>query len=191
MQFSTDIYFIAIVADDRTKNVITPVKQDLALHYGAVYALKVVPHITLIKPFTLPHFKHDYVQEWFSDLSFDIPSFRIELDGFGTFPGKNKPVIYVNVNKNEGLSLLRSEIRQAFRPAFPEIPASHSPKSFIPHMTVAYRDLTPANYERAWSAYQIKTFQAEFDVDSFKLLKHDRKQWNIIASNQLGQVAIA
>lgn len=59
--------------------------------------------------------------------------------------------------------------------------------SFSPHITVAYRDLTPVMFTKAWNEYQHKTFDASFDVNAVYLLQHDSKKWNIIATHNLEQ----
>ena len=57
---------------------------------------------------------------------------------------------------------------------------------FKPHITVAYRDLTPENFSVAWQEYKDKTVNSVFHVDAIHLLEHDRKKWNLIDMHTLG-----
>ncbi|MDZ7681592.1 MAG: 2'-5' RNA ligase family protein [Fodinibius sp.] len=52
-----------------------------------------------------------------------------------------------------------------------------SNNDFTPHMTVAYRDLSPDNFERAWEDFQDRSFDYSFEVNSIVLLKHDYQRW--------------
>jgi len=54
-------------------------------------------------------------------------------------------------------------------------------------MTVAYRDLTPETFSKAWEEYASKSFTADFEIDAFYLLQHDTKKWNVIATKNLSQ----
>lgn len=58
--------------------------------------------------------------------------------------------------------------------------------AFKPHMTIAYRDLTPENFFQAWEEYKDKHFYDVFDVHTIYLLEHDWKKWNVIAMRKLG-----
>jgi hypothetical protein len=62
---------------------------------------------------------------------------------------------------------------------------------FRPHMTIAYRDLRPNLFKQAWKEYETRKYVAEFDVNSFHLLQHDGKAWNIISSYNLEYVGEA
>ena len=62
---------------------------------------------------------------------------------------------------------------------------------FNPHMTIAYRDLSPELFQQAWHEYKHKKFEAEFEVDAFYLLQHDSKKWNIISTNNLNQEVVS
>lgn len=57
-------------------------------------------------------------------------------------------------------------------------PVSKS-RTFAPHLTVAFRDLTLQNFKTAWSELQPRQLQFEFIADYLTLLLHDGKRWNV------------
>jgi 2'-5' RNA ligase len=101
--------------------------------------------------------------------------FEIELNGFGSFPNPNNPVIFVHPESNPNLTELYHRVKDRF---------DFIKYSFSPHMTVGYRDLTWENYLRAWEVYKDKEYKTKFLVDKISLLRFDN-QWISIAENEL------
>ena len=58
-------------------------------------------------------------------------------------------------------------------------------RNFNPHLTVAYRDLTSENFEKAWEEYEDKDFKERFDVQKVGLYKHFNQRWNLISTKEL------
>ena len=57
---------------------------------------------------------------------------------------------------------------------------SYNPGKFTPHMTVAFRDLTPENFYLAKTAYDKKKISFSFLVQSICLLRHNGQHWDIV-----------
>jgi len=180
-----NLYFIAIIPEKKICDEIEAFKSDFAYHFDSREALKVVPHITLKAPFKLPSAEHGNLLRWFGGFFFDSGHFNIELRNFGAFHNKISPVVYVHPIVNAPLFSLQKEIIRSFRISYPESGVSALELKFMPHITVAYRDLKPERFLEAWKVYQTKTYQASFEVNSFHLLQHDRKKWNIIQTYEL------
>ncbi|HMH31473.1 MAG TPA: 2'-5' RNA ligase family protein [Puia sp.] len=179
------LYFIAIIPEKKICDEIEVFKLDFADHFESRAALKVVPHITLKAPFKLPAAEHDNLLRWFGGLFFNSGPFEIALKNFGAFHNKISPVVYVHPIMNVPLFSLQKEIIRSFRISYPQSGVSALELKFAPHITVAYRDLKPERFLEAWKIYQTKRYQTSFDVDSFHLLQHDRKKWNIIQTYDL------
>jgi hypothetical protein len=47
----------------------------------------------------------------------------------------------------------------------------------------------PDKFSEAWDLYKAKKFSAVFDVDSFHLLQHNGKMWNIIETASLSKAS--
>ena len=82
--------------------------------------------------------------------------------------------------------MLQKELMATFSSLFPGDIHPVDMK-FHPHMTIAYRDLTPEMFSKAWEEYASKSFTADFEIDAFYLLQHDTKKWNVIATKNLSQ----
>lgn len=185
MEERENLYFIAIVPSKKVCDEVTAFKNDFAIRFQSKKALKVIPHITLKAPFKLPGSLHTQLLEWFNSLKITTPSFKTRLENFGAFKNRRSPVVYAHPVSNASLDTLQKEILSGFRNNYPQIPVSNPELEFNPHITVAYRDLQPALFNKAWEEYGIKKYSASFVVTNFHLLQHDGKAWNIISTFSL------
>jgi len=179
-----NLYFIALVPQKEVYNEIENFKNDFAIRFESKKALKVMPHITIKTPFTLPLSEHEKLRYWFHKLPIEQSQFDIELKDFGAFPRKNSPVVYVHPVMNTSLFKIQKEIIESFKKSFPHLITDFDLK-FNPHMTIAYRDLSFEKFQEAWKEYRIKVYSAIFRVENIYLLQHDSKQWNVIARLEL------
>jgi len=179
-----NLYFIALIPKRELREKINAFKHDFANRFNSSKALKVCPHITLKAPFKCSENAHKELLKWFADLHINQKHFSIQLKDFGAFHNKRSPVVYVNPIVTKELQFMQKEIIASFSSLFP---ADIHPVDvdFNPHVTVAYRDLEPAMFEKAWEEYKNKSFNEEFEVVAFFLLQHDTKKWNIIATYNL------
>jgi len=179
-----NLYFIALIPKRELREKINFFKQDFATRFNSSKALKVYPHITLKAPFKCSENAHKELVKWFSDLNIKQKEFSIELKNFGAFPNSRSPVVFVNPMHSKELHFMQKEIIASFSSLFPA-DINKVDVDFNPHVTVAYRDLEPAMFNKAWEEYKNKSFNEEFEVDAFYLLQHDTKKWNIIATYNL------
>lgn len=179
------LYFIALIPHDTVAGEVTGFKNDFAQNYNSSKALKSMPHITLKAPFKLAEKGHNGLLKWFENIRPAVDAFNVELEDFGSFDNKDNPVIYVKPVMSPGLERLQKAILTGFENAYPEIKIAYTERHFHPHMTIAFRDLTPEQYERAIDVYQHKKYSATFKADHFYLLQHDGEKWNVIAEHDL------
>ncbi|HEX5025615.1 MAG TPA: 2'-5' RNA ligase family protein [Agriterribacter sp.] len=184
MAASENLYFIALIPQKELQEAITAYKIDFAERFDSKAALKVVPHITLKAPFTLPQNQHQLLIQWFPGLNINSGRFNIELKDFGCFFSKYHPIIFINPVTNTTLYEMQKEIITSFKN---NCPGKTHPVDlkFVPHITVAYRDLTPAKFSEAWKEYHHKKYHALFEVNCIYLLQHDGTQWNVISTYPL------
>ena len=175
-----NLYFIAIVLPNELSRKVIQVQNEIAERFESSKALKVLPHITLKAPFGLPAFAHNHVLDWFSELLIDIQPFQLELENFGAFKNLKHPVIFIKPGANEALSILQKIIIQEFYRTFDDVEMNGTELIFKPHITVAYRDLQPEMFNKAWPEFKNREFSGLLHVNSFQLLKHDGKSWHII-----------
>jgi 2'-5' RNA ligase len=186
MPYSENLYFITIIPRRELRQRITAIKQDFANRFNSTKALQVYPHITLKAPFKKPVTMHQKIIHWFENLQITQQAFTIQLKNFDAFPNRKNPVVYIKPIVTKELLQLQEEIMISFITNISD-EVDKSDIEFKPHSTVAYKDLTPEMFAKAWKEYEHKKFDATFEVDAFYLLQHDSKKWNLIATNNLSQ----
>lgn len=180
-----NLYFLAITPPEELSQKIVRIQEDIAVRFGTVASLKVMPHITLKAPFLFPQAEHENVVRWFCDMQIIASKFSVELIDFDAFHNKKKPVIYIKPAANPALTNLQKQIILNFKNNFPGEIVMSLETNFHAHLTVAYRDLAPVRFEEAWEEFKDKSFHDTFEVESFHLLKHNGKRWEILKTRLL------
>ena len=184
MDFKENLYFIALIPRRELRTEVMTFQNDFAKRFDSKRALKVYPHITLKAPFKCPANLHPLVVNWFANLKISHRTFNIQLKNFDAFHNKVSPVVFINPVVTSQLRAIQNEIIRNFDSSFPD--NLHSVDlDFKPHMTVAYRDLKPEQFRKAWTEYKNKPYTATFDVNGFHLLQHNTKKWNVIETYNL------
>jgi len=171
------LYFFALVPPEEIQASVTEIKKDFRDRFKAGHALRSPPHITLIPPFEFLFSDENMLIEYLELFTSDESGFLQVLENFGTFPPK---VIYVRVLKTEFLLDMFKRFRNFMGLKLGLGNKSHNPGKFKPHMTVAFRDLTPENFYLAKKAYAEKQISFRFLVQSISLLRHNGKHWDIV-----------
>ena len=177
----TSLYFIAILPDDKISRELTSFKQDFADRFESKRALRIMPHITLKIPFRFPVDEHNELISWFEHLPLSQPAFNVQIHGFGSF--KKKKIIYAKPEVNPNLVNLQKELIGLLKLKYPHT-VHCDDENFSPHMTIAYRDLSPYLFNSAWKEYENKQYHATFPVNEISLLEHNGS-WSVIAKKAL------
>jgi len=179
------LYFIGILPPPALSQQITQIKQEFADTYGPQYALRILPHITLQNPFKAPPTMEGAFFDLLTSFAATQKPFQVRLNGFGCFPNKVSPVIFINVELNDDFALLHKNLMNFLRKEFG---FSHllARSTFSPHLTIAYKDMTPEQFERAWTDFEHRPFEATFDVNHFYFLRHDGRGWEILEEFLIG-----
>lgn len=180
-----NLYFIAIMLPEEVSRRIVEVQIEFSERFESRRSLRILPHITLKAPFRLPPFRQSDLLAWFSDIVIDSPSFQVEIDDFDAFENSGHPVVFIKPTPNDILSNLQSVLIHQFYRAFDDVAPNMTDSVFKPHITVAYRDLQPEMFEKAWLEFRDREFTGTFVVSSFQLLKHNGKSWTIIRQYDL------
>lgn len=150
-------------------------KELVAERWGARYALKTPPHLTIQPPFEWPRERFPALQECLLAFAKQESVFEIELKNFGAFPPS---VLFVNCLKNKVLEALfhgliaRLEIDLEFVDP-------RNKKPFHPHITIAHRDLDEWDFPAAWHFFREKTFEKRFTAQEISLLESVEGKWVI------------
>jgi len=127
--------------------------QELETRFG-LSGIQVTPH---------PHFSwqigEDYptnlLEEAAKEASMSTPPLQITTAGLGLFTGPH-PVIFISVVKSPALAAVHRMIWQRFEDMRQEVSPLYSPDLWMPHISLAYEDVTPVNIGAAmqWLAFQ-------------------------------------
>lgn len=169
-------FFIAILPPAEIQNQVDRIKQHFSDRYDSRAALKSPPHITLQPPF-----------EWEIDSIYEVTGcleqfsqkrspFPLQLSGFGTFAAR---VIYINVAKVPELLSLQADLRAILETSLGIKDPSFQKRPYAPHMTVAFRDLSPQNFKTAWLEFESQPLAFDFIANRITLLVHNGQRWNI------------
>lgn len=169
-------YFIAIVPHEKLCDEIVAIKQDFADTYYSKGALRSPAHITLHMPFLWKENKEEKLIEQLEAFTFEEKNIEISLNKFSRF---GERVIFIDVEKNETLTQLQKQLVRHVKQMLNLFNQDEDLRGFHPHVTVAFRDLKKEQFAKAWQVYKEKEFKAAFNCESFALLKHDGKRWNV------------
>jgi 2'-5' RNA ligase len=170
------MYYVAIVCPADVNEKVLQFKYWMKEQFGCVVALKSPAHITLIPPLWLEQSEETILQQTLQSLSININRADIHLQDFSHF---NKRVLFINVKENPALA----EIKQQTEKHFIQMPGNAiktDDRAFHPHITIANRDLKPADFVKAWQHFAKKNFKEMFQVKSISLLKLGPDKWNVI-----------
>ena len=166
------LYFIAAVPHEELHQKAKIISKDFAERFNSVKSFENFPHITIIRPFNFDENQEGILVDQFHLMNLKSKPFEVFLKDFGCFSHSKNPVIFIKPESTTELQSLYDEVQSNFE--------FHAQAKFHPHLTVAYRDLTPENFQKAWAEYQSKTFENSFLVDKICLFKHENKKWNLI-----------
>ncbi len=158
-------YLLVIAPHEDLRNQIQSIKKEFAQKYKASLAHYTKPYITLIN-FLSYEMTQERILNRIGTIAMGIAPFKIELNGFGSFPSHT---IYVNVTTKVPIQQVVRELKSAQQ--LMTLNKEHKPH-FIEesHLTVC-RKLKPWQYEQGWLEYSHRHFSGRFIADSMMLLK--------------------
>jgi len=171
----TALYYIALLPPEDIRQEVTALKEHAAEAFHSSKALNSPPHITLIPPFRIEISREAELLERVHACRRPWVSFPVVLDGFDHFSNE---VIYVNVCPNPALNAFRAELMACLDPDMVTETARTRP--FRPHMTVAFRDLTPDGFLAAWQYYGNVNYSRDFSAFPPVVLRHTGRIWSVI-----------
>ncbi|MTI87213.1 MAG: 2'-5' RNA ligase family protein [Balneolaceae bacterium] len=176
MSVPQDLYFIAIVPPEPVFSELQELRHHFSEKYNSSHALKSPPHVTLISPFSLNDGKEEELKSILKEFSEGYTDIEIELENFSTFGTK---VIFVDVSKTEGLINIQQDLEKVTRSKGDIFNYNYDERSYHPHMTLAFKDLSKKNFHKAWKKFKDRTYHASFVAGAITLLKHNGKRWKV------------
>ena len=175
-----NMYFIAIVAPEEINQQVLKWKNFFKERYECSVALKSPAHITILPPFWMNEEQENDLINSIREFSVTKTEFEIKLQNFAAFKPK---VIFVDVVKSEVLNgLYQSFANYIFIEN--KFPIKKEDRPFHPHVTLAARDLYKKAFQEAWEIFSKKKYEASWIVNGVSLLRHNKKNWDVIFTSQ-------
>ncbi|MGI0491352.1 2'-5' RNA ligase family protein [Alkalinema pantanalense CENA528] len=176
--------FLALLPPPGVQDYANTIKQQFWEEYASKKAFSSPPHITLYPPFDWCATDMAQLTAKLMEFAHDRAPLPVTLSGFGAFPPR---VIYINVQRTIELLNVHSDLLAYLALHYDLVHPQATSRPFVPHMTVAFRDLTPANFQRAWPKFQTQALRIDnqemeqftFMADRLTLLQHDGQRWQI------------
>ena len=175
------MYFIALVAPDEINQQVLKWKNLFKERYECSVALKSPAHITIVPPFWMNEELENDLINSIHAFSITKTKFEIILQNFAAFQPK---VIFVDVVKNKMLN----DLYQSFSDIIisqNKFPIKKEDRPFHPHVTLATRDLYKKAFQESWEIFSKKKYRAIWIVNGISLLRHNKKNWDVISTSQL------
>ncbi len=130
-----------------------------------------------IKLSPLPHFSWqtaegyniDQMEAALQELTITITPFTVRTAGIGIFTGEI-PVFYLALVKNSQLLNLHKTIWDRITPFSRKVNDLYDPEYWIPHISLAYRDITPAKLSCALEGLIYSPLEMEIIVDNLSVI---------------------
>ncbi|WP_017731138.1 2'-5' RNA ligase family protein [Nafulsella turpanensis] len=178
------LYFIALVPPEPFKQQAYALKEHFRDHYGSKASLNSPAHITLYPPFKLAAEEKELIDS-LQELGQSVAPFEVRLNGFGAFPPR---VIFIDVDPSAAMHHLQQGLLRLVPPFAEKEKNSHAQaeKTFHPHMTVAFRDLSKSMFKEAWTKYKEEALRYQWQAKDFTLLRHNGRYWGELQQIPLG-----
>jgi 2'-5' RNA ligase len=106
--------------------------------------------------------------------------FIVRTKNFSAFKPRT---IFIDVEKNIALNSLKENVDDFFKPNnYCKIKVDSRP--FHPHITIATRDLFKKIFYEAWPVFEKEIFEEEWIVDGLSVLRHNKKNWDVVYTSQ-------
>jgi 2'-5' RNA ligase len=175
------LYLIAVLPPAHLSEQIDDIRKECAERYDVKAALKPPVHITLFRPFFLDTERENWLIKLLLPAT-GQPPFHQEIENFDSF---NMHVVFLCAIKNASITALQRCISSVINRNKIDPKEVKGNTLFRPHITIAYRDIPPEVFPVMWEEYKNRKFKRNFMVESFSLLKHDGKRWNLLCEFRL------
>jgi len=97
------------------------------------------------------------------------PPLVVHSAGLGLFTGV-RPVVYIPVVKDAELMELHARIWHSVQPTCQGLSPYYSPQAWMPHISLAYEDVSPANIGPLIESLAFRPFNWEMTIDNISLI---------------------
>lgn len=175
-----DMYYMAIVLPEELNQQVLSFKQYMLVTYNCKVGLKSPAHLTVIPPYWMEREKEQELLQQLDTVCIKEQNFTITTKDFSAFKPRT---IFIDVEIDEALKAFKKMI-DAFFLDHKEYGAKIESRPFHPHITIATRDLYKKAFAEAWSYFENKEFSTTFTASGLSILRHNKKNWDVIHTSQ-------
>ena len=169
-------FFVALLPPDPVQIKANEVKGIMRDQYASKAAFRSPPHVTLLAPFEWPIDDLPRLARTLGKFAASQVAVPMTLDGFGAFAPH---VIYINVVQSLRLMAIQPELLDYLAQEIGLASDRDRNRTFVPHLTVAFRDLKPNMFRKAWAVFQHQEIHFDFTAHQLTLLTHTGKLWTV------------
>ncbi|MDB5268188.1 MAG: 2-5 ligase family protein [Hymenobacter sp.] len=178
------LYLVALLPPEPVFSQTWELKQEVHRLTGSRNAVRLPPHITLIPPLRQPAAFEVAATAALAAFAATQASFQVGLNGFAWFGSRT---LLVRVSESEALQAFHAALMDWCRTHLPEVAPENRP--FTPHLTLATRDLPPAQVPALQKQFAARSYAGTFAVRNITLFRHDGQQWQPRATFELSRAA--
>ena len=169
-------FFVALLPPAEVQAKANEIKGVMRDQYASKAAFRSPPHVTLLAPFDWPIAELPRLAQALKTFAASQLPVPMTLDGFAAFAPH---VIYINVVQGDRIMEIQPQLLSHVESTIGLARKRDQNRSFVPHMTVAFRDLKPNMFRKAWPVFQHQEIHFDFTVGQLTLLIHDGKMWTV------------
>ncbi|WP_052732403.1 2'-5' RNA ligase family protein [Hymenobacter terrenus] len=179
----TTLYLIALLPPEPVFSQTWALKQEVHQLTGSRNAVRLPPHITLLPPQRQTDEFEAACTTALAAFAATQPRFRVGLEGFAWFGDRT---LFIHVSEHAALQVFQAALMAWCVAHLSLVPVESRP--FTPHLTMATRDLPPAQVPALRQLFAARPYEASFLVRNFTLFRHDGHQWQARATFELSAV---
>ncbi|MDU0370250.1 2'-5' RNA ligase family protein [Hymenobacter endophyticus] len=167
-----ELYLVALLLPEEVSQQVWALKQEVHQLTDSRNAIRLPPHITLIPPLRQPPEFAGQATRLLASFAAAHHACRVQLHDFRWFQQRT---LYVAVTEAAELHELHSALYQLCGRQLLPVPQSTRP--FVPHVTLATRDLPPAQVPALRAVFEERRLHAPAVLQQLVLFRHDGQVW--------------
>jgi len=172
---SVGLFFLAILPPKEVRDEIRVWQNWVAENFQVKAALGSPPHITIYPPVRWPLAGLSAWKNTLARFAKGMPKIPVTMQGFHHF---GEQVVYADVEQSPALMHFRKSFMEYWTQSLGAKSPIHA-DSYHPHITLAFRNLTPVSFKGIWEKFASLAYNRKFSAGDLVLLKHLSPGWEI------------
>jgi 2'-5' RNA ligase len=159
---------IATLLDSELTERVETIWAELDRDFGVRGVVQLTP-IAHFSWLVATEFEEKMLRDELESVACTIAPFTVHTSGLGVFTGPS-PIVYVPVVCSAALSTVHRMLWERLAPGSHEMNAYYAPDAWMPHITLAMGDVTPANLPHLVERLGARDFAWQIRVDNLVLI---------------------